>query len=64
MDSMVRLLTVAPEVKVTDGLLYIVIDGKTRVAQTPHVARVVNERIRRALDEMDAANSKKVVAFR
>lgn len=64
MDSMVRLLDVAPEVEVANGLLYIILDGKRHIAYTPHVARVANERIRRALDAMDAANSEKVVAFR
>jgi hypothetical protein len=64
MVSMVRLLDVAPEVEIANGLLYIVLDGERHIAYTPHVARVANERIRRALDAMDAANAEKVVAFR
>lgn len=64
MSSLVPLLATAPEVEIESGLLYIVIDGQRHIAYTPHVARVANERIRRALDAMDAANSEKVVAFR
>jgi hypothetical protein len=64
MDSMVKLLDVAPEVEVANGLVYILLDGKRAFAYPPHIARVANDRIRRALDAMDAANSEKVVAFR
>lgn len=64
MDSMVKLLDTAPEVECANGLVYIVLDGVRVFAYPPHVARTANERIRRALDEMDAANNQKVVAFR
>jgi hypothetical protein len=64
MDSMVKLLDIAPEVEVANGLLYILLEGKRAFAYPPHVARLTNNRIKRALDEMDAANVGKVVAFR
>lgn len=64
MDSYIRLLDTAPEVELANGLLYVVIDGKRTFAYPPHIARLTNHRIKRALDAMDAANVGKVVGFK
>ena len=60
MDHMCKLLDVAPECESANGLLYIILDGKRCFAYPPHIARITNERIKRALDKMDADNAKKV----
>lgn len=57
------LLDAAPECEIANGFIYIVFDGKRRFAYPPHIARVANERMRRALDQLDRDNAKKLVAF-
>ena len=64
MENMPRLLVVAPEVEIENGFVYIVLEGRRGFAYPPHVARLANERIKRALDAMDTNNAGKVVAFR
>ena len=64
MENMPRLLVVAPEVEIENGFVYIVLEGRRVFAYPPHVARLANERIKRALDVMDTDNAGKVVAFR
>lgn len=64
MDSMVKLLDTAPEVEIDNGLVYILLEGRRAFAYPPHVARLTNNLIKRALDIMDTENAEKVVAFR
>lgn len=62
METMVKLFDTPPEIEVEHGFIYLVFEGRRIFASQPHVARVAIERVRRILDELDAAN--KVVAFR
>lgn len=64
MDSKIILLDVAPEVEVANGFIYLLVGGRRAFAYPPHVARIANNRIRKALDDLDAANTNKVVGFR
>ena len=64
MDTMVKLCDVAPEIEIKNGFVYLKHEGQHSFACTPHVARLISQRIKRALDEMDIANAGKVVAFR
>lgn len=64
METMVKLFDTAPEIEAENGFIYLVYDGRRIFASQPHVARIAIERVRRILDELDAANAEKVVAFR
>lgn len=64
MDSLVKLVDTAPEVEVANGLLYVIIDGKRSFAYPLYIARVTNEKIKRALDAADMASAGKVVSLR
>lgn len=64
MDTMVKLCDVAPEIEIRNGFVYLKHEGQHSFACTPHVARLISERIKRALNDMDIANAGKVVALR
>lgn len=57
------LLDTPPDIEVFEGIIYVVFDGKRHFAYKPNIARIANERMRKALDEFDRQNSGKVVGF-
>jgi len=63
MDDMVKFIAVAPDCEIENGIVYILLDRKRVFAHLPHVARLGNERIRKALDKFDAENAAKIVAL-
>jgi len=64
MGTMVMLLNAAPDIELSDGLVYLLFNGKKAYACSPHVARVTVRRVERALRKLDRENVGKVAAIK
>ena len=64
MPKRIRLLVDAPEIEISNGMVFMLVNGKRKFAFTRHVALTTNESIRRAVVKLDTASRKKVVSIR